>query len=332
MIISKTPLRLSLIGGGTELPTWLASHEGLVIGGAINLYSYIYADKILPFHNYKSRLVYSEIETVKDNKEIRHRAINNVIKYLKMEDWPLELFHSGSIPSKSGTGSSSTFITGLIKALSSLKGDFLNNYQVAHGSISVEQDYMLEAVGEQDSVFAAFGGLNIIRFKGRHNFTVSPLLFNVQNRNIVKEFEEHLLLFYMKEERSSNEVTKGYINLLSLKEKESDMFALLALAEKSIETIYKRDYEKLGNLIDQSFRIKSKLPGVLTNRVSEIYAKARIYGAFGGKLMGAGQSGCLFLVIPPNKRQYIINEMVKEGLIHIPFQWDFSGSQVIFAN
>lgn len=329
MIISRTPTRLSLLGGSTDFPTWFTKNGGLVVGGAINRYGYLTVRQLPPFHAHKHRVVYREIETVQKVADIQHKAVRAVIQYLNCPDAEgLEISHLSDLPGGSGTGSSSTFVVGLLNALLALQGKRMSAGELADAAIYVEQQLLQETVGCQDQTFAAHGGLNIIKFRQNGDISVFPLTLSGQE---VSSLEAHLMLFFTGQSRTSSDIARAYAPTLDQHGRE--MWSLVRLAEEGIEAIYKGDYEKLGSLIDQSWRIKAGLAeGVATPTISSLYATARVCGAFGGKLTGAGAGGCLLLVVPVEKQDGVRQALEREKCVHIPFRFDFDGSVIIFAD
>jgi D-glycero-alpha-D-manno-heptose-7-phosphate kinase len=328
VIITKTPVRVSLLGGGTDFPAWSRKHGGLVVGGSISRFSYIMARFLPPFHEYKTRLVYREIETVNDLSEVNHRALKAVIGYMGMGDTGLEVVHVSDLPGRSGTGSSSTFVVAALHALSALKGKLFIPDELATEAIRIEQERLGETVGCQDQTWAAFGGVNTIQFRQDGEISVLPLVIDADH---VKELEDHLLLFFTKISRTSSDVASTYAPTIDQKEREQ--FAMLRLAEQGVDVIYRKDWERLGLLVDQSWRIKAGLSEAVTNhQVNTLYAAARLAGAWGGKLTGAGGGGCLLLVAPPEKHPGIIKSLTSQGAVHVPFRFSFGGSQIIFSD
>jgi D-glycero-alpha-D-manno-heptose-7-phosphate kinase len=299
------------------------------VGGAINKYSYITARFLPPFHEYRSRFVYSMTECCHHNSSVSHKAIRATLKHLGLAepDSPgLEVLHASDLPGRSGTGSSSTFVVGLLNTLSALQGKLMLPYELTEAAIHIEQQLLGETVGCQDQTFAAHGGLNVIRFRVDGEICVEPLVLDA---NHVRELEAHLMLFFTKMPRTSSEVAQSYAPTLGQKAKEQ--FAMLRLAEQGIDAIYRRNWERLGHLIDQSWRIKAGLSDAVTNdTINRTYAAARLAGALGGKLTGAGGGGCMVLVVPPEKRQAVIQALPQA--VHIPFGFDFGGSTVIFSD
>ncbi len=245
-----------------------------------------------------------------------------------MESEGLEVLHASDLPGRSGTGSSSTFVVGLLNALYGLQGKRKGPDEIATEAIHIEQKVLGETVGCQDQTFASFGGLNVIYFRKNGEIDVRPLSLE---QGHVEELQDSLLLFFTKISRTSSEVASTYVP--SIHEREAEQFAMMRLAEKAIDCVYRKDWEKLGWCVDQSWRIKSGLSSAVSNStIDKIYATARLNGAWGGKITGAGGGGCMILVVPQEKRQGIIEAVTAAGCVHIPFRFCFEGSAVIFSD
>lgn len=327
MIISRTPVRVSILGGGTDFPSWSRAHGGIVVGGSVNKFSYLTARFLPPFHDFKHRLVYREIETVRDADEIRHKAARAVMKKLNWEGG-LEVAHLADLPGRSGTGSSSTFVVGMLKALSALQGRMMLPHELAAAAVDVEQNMLGETVGCQDQTWAAHGGVNVLQFRTDGTIDVLPLVVGDEH---VRELESHLMLFFTGVPRTSSEVAATYAPTIARREREQ--FAMMRLAGLGVDAIYGKRWERLGELVDQSWRIKAGLSdAVAPGGVNRLYASARLHGAWGGKLTGAGGGGCMLLVAPPEKQPTIAKALTAEGCVHIPFRFEYSGSTIIFAD
>lgn len=299
-----------------------------MVGGAINKYSY-FSVNMLPSgvaHEYKSRFIYSEIESCTNNADVKHRAIKACLKYANFDkpDSPgIEVFHTADLPSRSGTGSSSTFCVGLLNALYATNGQRASAQELCTGATYVEQMLMGESVGCQDQAFAAYGGFGVIKFRQNGQVDVIPLLLKKEQ---VRSLERHLMLFYTNISRSSNEIIASY------KASDVDLICMTRLAEQGVSAIEQEDYEELGKLIDQSWRIKSGFSSLVNSpKLSEIYNNALIYGAYGGKITGAGGGGMMVLVVRPEKRAAISARMSELGVAEIPFEFSYSGSEVIYC-
>lgn len=326
MLISRTPYRCSILGGLLDFPSWFLKHGGICIGGTIDKYSYLTTRRLPSFHEYKSRLVYSKIETVNDNEEIEHRAIKEVIKYLGMDDTGLEILHAADVPGRSGIGSSSAFVVGLLNSLSTLQGKRISPRELTEAAIEIEQRRMNENVGCQDQTWAAYGGLNIIRFRQSGEINVTP--FAIPHSHVL-EMEASMLMFFTKISRDSTEVAGKYVG--NIPNNIREQHALSRMVDQGIESIYTRNWERLGSLIDAGWRIKrGYAEGVSTNEIDELYSIARLAGAYGGKITGAGGGGMMLLCVPAEKRNSIIEKMTNAGALHIPFKFEQAGSTIIY--
>src|SRR3989338_11602583 len=171
MIISRTPFRISFFGGGTDYPAWLHDHKGAVLATTINKYCYISCRYLPPFFEHKSRIIYSIIETVKSVGEIKHPAVREVLRFLKIREG-VEIHHDGDLPARTGLGSSSAFTVGLLNALYALKGVMPPKERLMKEAIHIEQIRCRENVGCQDQALAAYGGFNFIEFGGNNHLRV----------------------------------------------------------------------------------------------------------------------------------------------------------------
>lgn len=327
MIISRTPTRLSFCGGGTDHPEAIeAVHQGLVVGAALARYSFVSLRELPPFHEYTSRLIYSEIECVSKPEEITHRVFKKVFEKYSLDH--LEIAHQCDLPSRSGVGSSSTFVVGLLKAVHAHLGIYRRPLELAWEAIDIERNLLKETVGYQDQTFAACGGLNILRFAS-DDIVVEPLTLR---EGVAEDFQKNLLMVYTGLPRISSKVASSYVP--SLNERKRELHALLRMAEESISAIRSARWEALGGLIDRSWRLKVNLSKeVCSGELHRAYALARMSGAFGGKLMGAGGGGCFLLVAPPEKHKAIASNL-KELLpqsVYIPVCFDWVGSTITSA-
>lgn len=324
MVITKTPLRISFLGGGTDYPDWYEKHGGLVVGGTIDKYSHIIARKTPKYASHKTKLIYSETEIVDNNKDIKHRAIKAALSYMDMMDVGLELICAADIPDKSGTGSSSTFVVGLLNTLHQIKyGGPLSPYQSTCEAIHIERTILKETVGSQDQAWAAHGGVRAFRFMKGLDF-VPTECFPTQN---ISELNKYTLLFFTGIKRIASHVSETYAN--KLLEFEDAQQQMIALAENGIANIYLKNWKKLGQNIDEAWTIKKSLsPSISTNEIDSYYNKAIDAGAYGGKLIGAGGGGCLFFIAHPSRHTDI--KIALDKLVEIDFNFTSRGSEVIF--
>ena len=191
MIISRTPFRISLFGGGTDYPTWFREHGGAVIGTAIDKYCYISVRRLPPFFEHKSKIVYSKVELVKDASEIEHPAVRGILTDMGVTDG-LEIHHDADLPARSGLGSSSSFTVGLLNALNALNARMISKRDLGREAIRIEQEVLKEDVGCQDQIWAAYGGFNRIDFHQDGTFSVMPFILPPAR---LAELSQSLMMF-----------------------------------------------------------------------------------------------------------------------------------------
>jgi D-glycero-alpha-D-manno-heptose-7-phosphate kinase len=324
MVISRTPFRISLFGGGTDYPSWYREHGGAVLGMSIDKYCYITCRYLPPFFEHRLRLVYSRMENCQTAAEVQHPSVRAVLGMLKL-DRGLEIHHDADLPARSGMGSSSAFTVGLLHALHALLGRFRSKAQLASEAIHVEQDLLSETVGAQDQVLASFGGFNFVEFKRDGSFRVEPLTVGTGRLN---ELNASLMLFYTGLRRTASEVAASYVPDLGARAKQ--MTRLRQMVDEGIEILTGQgSLDAFGALLDEGWQLKRSLSGAVSNtQLDSIYEEAKRAGAKGGKLLGAGGGGFMLLHVP-SERQTQVREKLAD-LIWVPFQLDSGGSQIIF--
>lgn len=324
MIISRTPFRVSLFGGGTDLPQWYRRHGGAVVGGAIDKYCYISLRTLPPFFDHKHRIVYSGVELVKEVREIRHPAVRAVLTEIGIENG-LEIHHDGDLPARSGLGSSSSFTVGLLHALYAYTGRMIGKRDLAEAAIRLEQDVLREHVGSQDQMWAAYGGFNRIDFHPDGEIAVTPFIMPAGRREAL---ERRLMLYYTGHARYASDIEKEKIANIDKKKSElTDIGALVAEASTVLSSPT-ADIDDVGRLLHQSWMLKKSLSnGVSNQTVDDMYQAGRDAGALGGKLLGAGAGGFLLLYAPP-ERQAAVRERLRNH-IAISFRFETGGSRIV---
>ncbi|MBT4258800.1 MAG: kinase, partial [Nitrospina sp.] len=204
MIISKTPFRISLFGGGTDYPSWYRDNGGSVLATAIDKYCYISCRHLPPFFEHKHRIVYGKVESVKDIEEIQHPVVRAVLSTLGTRAG-LEIHHDGDLPARSGLGTSSSFTVGLINAMNAMKGLQTSKDDLAKQAIYIEQEVLKENVGSQDQILAAFGGFNKIDFNTDDSFNITPVIIN---KELTCKLQDHMLLFFTGLSRYASDIAK----------------------------------------------------------------------------------------------------------------------------
>lgn len=326
MIISRTPYRVSFFGGGTDYPVWYRDHGGGVLAAAIARYCYITCRWLPPFFGHKSRIVYSIIENAARTEDIQHPAVRECLLELGIHDG-IEIHHDGDLPKMTGLGTSSSFTVGLLHALHALRGESRSRAQLATEAIHVERDRCGDRVGSQDQVSAAFGGLNHIRFAPDDSITVEPVHLAAER---MAAFQDSLLLFFTGFSRYSSEVVAEQLQNVPKKSKELSEMA--AMVDQGLRLLTGGGaLADFGQLLHESWLLKRSLSArVSTPEIDAMYDAARKAGAGGGKITGAGGGGFLLLYVEPD-RQLAVRKALAH-LLHVPFDLDHAGSQIIFSN
>ena len=324
MIISRTPYRISFFGGGTDYPAWYRQHGGAVLASSIDKYCYLTCRHLPPFFEHRIRVVYSKIEDCHDIEDVRHPAVREILRFLRFERG-VEIHHDGDLPARSGIGSSSSFCVGLLHALYALQGRMPSKAQLAAESTRIEQELMQETVGSQDQVTAAYGGFNQILFQPNGEISVRPVTIPQQRMRAVND---HLLLFFTGIKRTSSDVAQSYVKRLDANKRH--LRIMKDLVDEAIGVLQsERDLRAFGELLHESWLAKRSLsPEVSTSEIDDIYQSALSSGAVGGKLLGAGGGGFLLLFASPDRHAALREKF--ESLIHVPFRFEFGGSQIIF--
>ncbi len=324
MIISRTPFRISFFGGGTDYPDWYRTHGGAVLATTIDKYCYLSCRFLPPFFEHRFRVVYSKIENCQTIDEISHQAVREVLRFLNLNRG-VEIHHDGDLPARSGMGSSSSFTVGLLHALYALKGYIPSKQKLAEESIIIEQDRLKESVGSQDQIATAYGGLNHIQFLPSGEFSVQPMTLPKER---IAEFNSYLMLFFTGIKRTASDIAKSYT--LDMEKKEKEIRLLKDLVTESMSILNSnQDLAELGRLMHEGWQAKKNLSAKVTNiHVENIYEQALRAGALGGKLLGAGGGGFILLFVNPGNRKKVEERL--KNLIHVPFKFEFRGSQIIF--
>ena len=323
MIITRTPFRISYLGGGTDYPPWYLKNGGRVLSTTIDKYCYITIRHLPPFFEHRIRLVYSKIESCQSYEEIHHPAVRETLRFLKF-DRGLEVHHDGDLPARSGMGSSSSFTVGLLHALYALQGVMVSKKRLATESIHIEQNMIKETVGSQDQTAAAYGGLNDITFNKNGDIEVRPLILPKARR---EELNSHSMLFYTGIMRTASDVARSYVQDIGSKEKLLEK--MYDMVEKGLFILQSNScLSDFGELLHETWMAKRELSSKVANDVvDELYERAKKNGALGGKIMGAGGGGFLLLFVPPSE-QHRVREALSE-LLHVPFRFESNGSQII---
>lgn len=301
---------------------FLKEHQGLVIGTTIDKYSYITCRYNPDIFSYKTKLMYSEIEELKYNKDIQHKVIKAVVEQLEIH-YGFEIAHLADLPSKSGLGSSSTFLVGLILALSNLSKKYLNPKILYTVAVEIEQEILKENVGLQDTAWASFGGFNSIEF---NSDIYHPIITPISNTDFIKNLELSLLFFYTGIQRSAHEIAKVYTE----KEKTDQQLAIYDMALEGKQQAISGNLSKFAKLVNESWLQKRAIsPNISNELIDGAYDTAMDAGALGFKLCGAGAGGCIAIIANPSKHNLIRSRL--NGLKEIKVKFPSEGAKIIYA-
>ena len=324
MIITRTPLRISFFGGGTDYPIWYREFGGSVLSTAIDKCCYITCRRLPPFFEYHSRVSYSRIENVNQNSAIEHPSVRACLQHLGVEEG-VEIHHVADLPARTGLGTSSAFTVGLLLGLYGLRDQMRNKHELASDAIHVEQELLKEAVGSQDQVSAAYGGFNRINFNTDGSFEVKQI---IGSSDRLAALQQHFALYFTGFSRIASDVAKEQIRMTPHRKHELEMMFQMVNEAEAIVTNPNRSLDEFGHLLHEGWQVKRTLTQNITNaNLDEIYEAGRSAGALGGKLLGAGGGGFMLFFVPPQRRKAL--RMRLKNLLCVPFGISNRGSHVV---
>lgn len=323
MIISKTPFRISLLGGGTDFPHYYKNNPGLVIGGTINKFCYVTARFMPNVFDFKHRIVWSKNETVSNNNEIIHPTVRAVFNKLNIKKG-LEIHYQGDLQKNSGLGTSSSFCAGLLNSIFSLQNKNINKKKLALLTLEIEQKILRENCGSQDQIWAAYGGFNSISFY-KNEFKVKKI--NIGQKKLTR-ISDNLLLFYTGINKYSKIIEKSKI--LYFNKKFSNYEKIFEMTKQFKNEIqFNKDIDFIGSFLNDYWNLKKDLSNSVTSSyINEIYDEAISSGSLGGKLIGSGGGGFLLFYCKKRFQKKLINRLHKLPVIRFKFTND--GSKIIF--
>lgn len=324
MIISKTPMRMSFVGGGSDLSSFYRQHGGAVVSTAIDKYMYITVN-----HKFDSgiRASYSMTEEVEAAHQIKHPLIRAGLGLVGIEGG-IELASMADIPSRgTGLGSSNSFTVGLLHALYGFKNQYVSKEQLASESCHIEIEICGDPIGKQDQYAAAYGGLNYIRFHPDESVSVDPIICDSET---LQRLQDHILVFYTGRSREASELlaeqTKKTASETRVQQTLIKMVALAADLKRELE---RNNLDAFGEILHENWALKKTLvDGISDGEIDDWYETGRRSGALGGKLLGAGRGGFMMFFAPPERHAAIVHAL--PGLREVRFRFDTNGSQIIF--
>lgn len=324
MILTRTPFRVSLFGGGTDFEFWYQNHGSKIITCSIGYYCYIALRYLPPFFESSNRIVWSKIEETSNIDEISHPVVKACLNFYNIKQG-VEIHHIGDLPARSGIGSSSSFTVGLIHALYILQGRSVTKRQIINDAIHIEQNILKEYVGIQDQIQVGYGGFNLIEISRDGDFCVSPVSLARERANLLTE---NLLLFYTGISRYSSEITKNTIKSASKNNKPLSDISSITDEAYNILIDNEKPIDAIGELLHHSWALKKSLSAeISTEGIDLLYEKAIEMGALGGKILGAGGGGFLLLYVPKRYQAKVRQALL--GLVEIPFKMDQFGTNLV---
>lgn len=329
LLISRTPLRVSLFGGGTDYPEYYLGRRGAVLGLAIDKYIYIAALKMSGIQAYHYRIAYSKIEHVESVDSIQHNAVKAAFNHYGIGQ-PLDLSVMADMPANSGLGSSSSFSVGLLNLVAHLREQQITKLDLALNAIHLERELLKENVGVQDQLHAAFGGINRFDLDGK-NFRITPMMMRGDcQHQLLRSF----VLIHTGVSRHASAVVSEQLQRTCSGTLDRQLDSMLSLVDQACDILTSanpdRMLQELGAMLSDSWMIKRSLsPMVTTPEIDELYERALALGALGGKLCGAGGGGFLLMIVHPETRDAFIQKMAPARMISIGL--DTQGSTIIYS-
>jgi D-glycero-alpha-D-manno-heptose-7-phosphate kinase len=325
MIVSRAPVRFSLGGGGTDLPSYAREHGGFLVAAAIERYVFVAANA--RFYD-TIRLAYSKTETVDSVDQIEHRIFRETLRFTGITKG-IELVTVADVPSNSGLGSSSSFTVALLNALHAYNRNFVSTEQLAREACQIEIDILKEPIGKQDQYIAAYGGITAFTFN--KDGTVIPERVDA-SPDVVDELESNLTIFYSGVERAASKVLAEQGKQITANKDDAvnRMHRIKQLGYETRDLLLKGDVDRYGEMLHEHWTNKRKLASNMTDPViDEHYEEARKAGAIGGKLMGAGGGGFFMFYTRPADKRRLWDVMGKRGLKPLRFRFDQDGARIV---
>ena len=327
MIITRTPFRVSFFGGGTDLKTFYSKTDGEVLSTAIDKYLYVVVKKKLGIVEHKYRINWSSVEFTNQLNKIKNPIARECLKYFKI-DYPIEITTFADIPANTGLGSSSAFAVGLVNALFALEGKLATKYEIASIAAKIEVDILKRKIGKQDHFASSYGNLNNFVFKKNEKVIINPIVASSKTLN---KLENNLMMFYTGQQRNSETILKKQSNVNQ--NQFENLIQLRDLVKISSKILLKKNFNirEFGNLVHQNWEIKKKINKFTSNKsIDRFYNIGIKAGAYGGKLLGAGNGGFILFVCSKHNHYKILKKLKKLKKIDIKF--DYTGTRITYID
>lgn len=324
MILSRTPLRVSFAGGGSDLPTYYTKHGGAVLSTTIDKYIYIAVHRY--FYPNQSLLKYSKTELVHNNDEIQHPLFRECMKLVNVSG--LDISSMADIPAGTGLGSSSAFTVSLLNVLHAYKHEAVSAEYLASTACEIEINRLGDPIGKQDQYAAAYGGLNFIRFNYDGSVDVQKI---VMDPAVKAQLERNLILLYTGTKHSASAILKEQGKEMQRLDKQQAMHKMVDMAYELKDVLEHNQIDDFGRILNEGWLLKRSLANSISNPlVDNLYDQGMEAGALGGKLLGAGGAGFVLFYCPENKQESFRKQM--SAYTEMPFKFENYGSKIIYMN
>lgn len=325
MIVARTPMRMSFVGGGSDLPSYYRQVGGAVLSTSVDKYMYVTVNK--KFDD-DIRLSYSTTENKCNVQQIEHPIVRHTLELLNIQGG-IEITSISDIPSQgSGLGSSSAYTVALLHALYAYQGRAASKEELGRLSSHIEIDLCGDKIGKQDQYAAAFGGLNLIEFHEDDSVSVKPITCKADT---VQKMQESIIVFYTGRTRSASTLLSQQSESMKQTSKRVLMSEMVSLVYDMQTLLHNDDVDSLGELLDKNWQLKRQITaGISDPQIDDWYRRGMLAGATGGKLLGAGNGGFMMFFAPREKHANIV--MAMKGLRQVSFFFDNEGSQIVFSD
>ncbi len=322
MIITKTPFRVSFVGGGSDIEDFYKHHGGAVLSTTIDKFMYISTHHF--FYDGKIRVKYSQTETVDHVDELKHPVIREILRKFNVKG-NVEISSMADVPSGTGLGSSSAFTVGMLYNLYTRYGKYVNKEALAEDAADIEINKLKDPIGKQDHYAAAFGGLNIFRFNSSGEVKVEPIHLKKAS---FETLQNNLLMFYTGDQREASSILAEQKEKMQLKDKVECLKKMVCLVDELRDSLYSDDLNKFGEILHKNWLLKKQLASKISNsNIDALYKKGLENGAIGGKLLGAGGGGFLLFYCDECKHEKLRKAM--KPAMELKFKFENNGSRLI---
>jgi D-glycero-alpha-D-manno-heptose-7-phosphate kinase len=326
VVISRTPVRISFFGGGTDYPAYYRRCGGETLVTAIDKFLTVSVHRLTQFFDHRIRVHYSKVETVRCLEEIQLAAVRETLRYLGIPEG-VELHLAADLPARTGIGSSSATTVGLLCALHAYLGHVVDEERIASEAVFIEQEVIQERVGSQDQYACALGGLQHLQFRENGAIVARPVTISNERTALL---QERLLLFYTGIQRTAHEVVKAQLEKTSSGALDVSLAQMRTYVRAAVSILGGQgDLREFGELLHETWVLKRGLSSQISNSyVDELYAAARSAGAIGGKLLGAGGGGFLLLFAEPERHEPIRRSLT--NVREVKFAFEKQGTRIAF--